>query len=272
MTSAIIERNLAVKNPKIHLPLALHHKAERYVDAASYLDELRLQGAEGHLARCPFCRREMMIVENDERLGLQFFHRQHFSSSPCPLTTSAVQPPVLFARGMPSIEVESRNRAAFIARWQAHFAVMADLVKSLSIERFVNLISVADVLNLWSYSELEQVDVPFILLVLAEVMTDESVGHEKVWVRFVFEGRIRSVSDLWAGPEMSAKLYRIQYKRQKNTRMPTARDIVVCAEVERSRVPLDSRAVSMSDSDEALFDALLETVELNLRNRQAASS
>ncbi|MFM0355484.1 hypothetical protein PQR12_18505 [Paraburkholderia nemoris] len=259
-----------MKNPKIHLQLALHHKEERYVDAASYLGELRSHGAEGQLARCPFCRREMMVVEDDEELGLQFFHRQHFSSSPCPLTTSAVQPPALFARGLPDIDIESRNRDAFIANWRLHFAVMVGQVNSLSIDRFVNLISVADVLHLWSYRDLDRNDIPFILLVLAEVMTDTTVGHEKMWVRFVFEGRIKTVSDLWAEPEMGAKLYRIQYRPHKNTRMPSARDIVVCAEVQRPALPLDSRAFSISDSDEALFERLLEAVELDLRNRNAA--
>ncbi|AJZ57076.1 hypothetical protein OI25_7735 [Paraburkholderia fungorum] len=239
------------------------------MDAASYHAELRLHGAEGQMARCPFCRREMMIVENEGEWGFQFFHRQHFSSSPCPLTTSAVQPPVLFARGLPDIDVESVNREAFIANWRSHFAVMVGQVNSLSVDRFVNLISVADVLHLWSYRDLDPNDIPFVLLVLAEVMTDTTVGHEKMWVRFVFEGRIKTVSDLRAEPEMSAKLYRIQYRPHKNTRMPNARDIVVCAEVERPLAPLDSCAVSISDSDEALFEKLMETVDLDLRSRHA---
>lgn len=260
-----------MKNGKIHLPHALHHQEERYIDAASYLEELQLRGGEGQMARCPFCRRRMMIVEDDDALGLQFFHRQYFSSSPCPLTTSTAQPPVLFTQGVPNLPVESRNRAAFVARWQAHFAVMTDQVKTLSIERFVNLIAVADVLHLWSYEELNQNDVPFILLALAEIMTDATVGHEKMWVRFVFEGRIRTVSDLRAEPEMRAKLYRIQYRARKNTRMPNARDVVVCAEVERPGVPLDLCMASSSGADEVLFETLLKTVELDMQNRRAMS-
>ncbi|MFM0215471.1 hypothetical protein [Paraburkholderia caledonica] len=261
-----------MKNPKIHLPLALHHREERYVDAASYLDELQLSGVEEQMARCPFCRRQMMTVEDDDELGLQFFHRQHFSSSPCPLTTSAVQPPVLFARGIPNLDVERHNRAAFLACWQTHFAVMTEQVKTLSIERFANLIAVADVLHLWSYKELEQKDIPFILLALAEAITDSTVAHEKMWVRFVFEGRIKAVSDLWAEPGMRAKLYRIQYRPRKNTTMPNARDIVICVEVERSSVSQDSRAVPVSEVDEALFERLLKRVDLDMQNRRATSS
>lgn len=242
------------------------------MDAASYLDELKLHDADGQMARCPFCRREMMIVEDVEEQGLQFFHRQHFSLSPCPLTTSNIQPPVLFAQGIRNIEVEGRNRDAFIANWRTHFAVMADQVKTLSVERFVNLISVADVLNLWSYGNLDMDDMPFILLVLAEVMTDMTVSHEKMWVRFVFEGRIKTVSDLWAEPEIRPKLYRIQYKRRNNTRMPNARDIVVCAEVDRGSLALNSRAISISHANEALFEPLLETIELYRGNRHGRLS
>lgn len=260
-----------MKNPKIYLLHALHDKEERYVDATSYLDELQLSGAEGQMARCPFCRRHMMTVEDDDELGLAFFHRNHFSSSPCPLTTSTVQPSVLFARGIPNFEVERHNRAAFLACWQTHFAEMTEQVKTLSVERFVNLIAVADVLHLWSYKELEQTDIPLILLALAETITDSTVAHEKMWVRFIFEGRIKAVSDLWAEPEVRAKLYRIQYRPRKNTRMPNARDIVVCVEVERSSVSQDSRAVPISEPDEALFERLLKEVDLYMQNRRATS-
>ncbi len=211
----------------------------------------------------------MMIVEENDELGLQFFHRQHFSSSPCPLTTSAVQPPVLFARGVCNVEVESRHRGAFTAQWRTHFAVVSEQVRTLTIERFVNLIAVADVLHLWSCTDLDLNDVPFILLALAEVMTDATVRHEKMWVRFVFEGRIKTVSDLWAEPKMRARLYRIQYTPHKNTRMPNARDIVVCVEVERSCTPADPRAVSISQADEALFERLRQLAELDMRHRRA---
>jgi hypothetical protein len=95
-----------------------------------------------------------MMVETDEEWGLQFFHRQHFSSSPCLLTSRDAQPPALFARGIPNREVESRNRADFLACWRSHFAVMADHFKKFSIGRCVNLVFVADVLHLWSFSEL----------------------------------------------------------------------------------------------------------------------
>ncbi|SEE92546.1 hypothetical protein SAMN02787142_5512 [Burkholderia sp. WP9] len=169
----------ALKIPKIHLSLAVHHQEERYVDAAPYLDELKLHDADGQMARCPFCRREMMIVEDVREQGLQFLHRQHFSLSPCPLTTSNIQPPVLFARGIRNIEVEGRNRDTFIANWRTYFAVMADQVKTLSVERFVNLVSIADALNLWSYSDLAMSDMPFILLVLAEVERSGLVLHTR---------------------------------------------------------------------------------------------
>ncbi|WP_407973365.1 hypothetical protein ACJ51O_38290 (plasmid) [Burkholderia pyrrocinia] len=227
------------------------------MDAVSYRHELKLQGADGQLARCPFCRRHVMTIEDDADVGLQFVHRQH-SASPCPFTTNSVQPQVLFAQGVRNIEVERRNRDAFIANWRSYFAVMVDQVRSLSIERFVNLISIADVLNLWSFHDLDCDDVPYILLVLAEVIADTTVGHEKMWVRFVFEGRIKTVSDLWAEPETRAKLYRIQYKRQKYTKLPTARDIVICTEVERAIGSQDRCAASVSAVEEALFQRLLE--------------
>lgn len=259
-------------NPKIYLPQALHILEERYVDVASHLKELRTLGRDGQPARCPFCRRAAMIVETDEELGLQFFHRQHFSSSPCLLTSRDVPPAVLFARGIPDAKVENQNRAAFLAQWRSHFAVMADQVRTLSIERFVNLVSAADVLHLWSYSDLNLNDVPYILLVLAELMADTTVAGEKMWVRFVFEGRIKSVSDLWAEPELKAKLYRIQYRPHKNTRMPIARHIAACVEVERTALPSDIFANSIFGSDEATLEELLQAGEYDVRGRRARLS
>jgi hypothetical protein len=223
-----------VRRYKIRLPLALHPSEERYIDAASYRQEVGAGSRQ--FARCPFCRREMMAVVDDGEEGLQFFHRQHLSSSPCPLTTNALQPDGLSVECPRDFEVERRNRGLFLAEWQSHLAVMAQQVPSISIERFVRLVSYADVLNLWSYEALEQRDIPFILLVLAEVIADVSAGHGKMWVRFVFEGRIKRLSDLWAQPELNTRLFRIRYKRLNGERMPTARDIVACEEVERPRI------------------------------------
>lgn len=255
-----------VKIPKVSLFEALHPLQERYIDAASYLEEVGRMGVEEQRARCPFCRRPTMIAQDNEDLGVLFFHRQHFSAFPCPLTTTAVQPPPLFARGIPNVAVESFNRAAFVSRWQIHFAVMAAQVRTLSIERFVNLIAVADALHLWSYEELKQNDVPFVLLALADAITDTTVAHQKMWLRFVFEGRIKTVRDLWAESEPPARLYRIQYRPRKNTRMPNASHIVLCVEVERSAVPEESPSASRSSADETLFERLLDRVDLEFRS------
>ena len=80
------------------------------------------------------------------------------------------------------------------------------------------------------------------------------------------------MSDLWAEPELKAKLYLVQYRPHKNTRMPVARHIAACVEVERTAIPSDNFANLIFDFDEAPLEELLQAGECDVRRRRAKLS
>ena len=244
---------------KTLLTQVLHPSADDYIDADRYLGEFGADATGKRRARCPLCLRHAMepVVEGGRALG--FSHRERATASACPLVTCSTQPSKLRMDHARNIAWHRQHRSAFLAQWQMHYRRMKEQVGSLTVDRLVSLIAYADVVNLWSHPALVLVDVPYVLLALGELFAEPGDPAAAYWVRFVFDGTVRCVDDLWRARSVAPRLYKISYKTETVGHMPVWRDIVSCDDVPfgATKVTLEARqdirphAARESASDEA---------------------
>lgn len=213
---------------KVVLTQALHPSADHYVDAGRYLGEFGADATGKRRARCPFCLKHAMelAIEGDPSSG--FVHRGRTTASLCPIVTQSPQSLTLRITHARNVAWHQQHRAAFIADWQTHFRRMKAQVPSLSINRLTSLIAYADVVSLWSHPNLALSDIPYLLLALGELIADRSDRVSTYWMRFVFDGTVRSVDDLWTPRTVAPRLYRIRYRTDTVGKLPIWRDIVAC--------------------------------------------
>ncbi len=188
----------------------------------------RYEPCGGLRPHCPVCFGELIPAAHDG--PARFRHASTHNDERCPLSTLSYQPDGMTVRRMRDVVREREQRGAFIANWQRHYQVMRRVAPFLTIRRFIYLIGYADVLNLWSYPALEQADLPYVLLVLAQFMRAGTIAGKPVWVRFCFDATVRDVGDLWthrgAHRGAQASLFRMLYGVPDDTPFPTSRQLI----------------------------------------------
>lgn len=211
----------------------------------------RMQGGAA-LARCPLCRGALSQVP-----GMPEYvrHKSARRAAQCVLSTARYQPDELAVNGSRNAVISAMNRRRFLEGWERHYLAMRVTWPPLSIARFTTVLSCADVLDLWSYPELREADVPAVLLVLAGFLrvpeedafvqprvtdlTDvtqvadvtERVGSEARWVRFWFGANVHDAADLWKPQDTPPALFRVDYRDAKSTPFPTGAHVLACTRV-----------------------------------------
>lgn len=208
---------------------------------------------------CPLCGGALTLNQR-RRGGRQYFrHRERAHEERCPLSTSSYQPAgmsIAHARD-PLAEVECRQR--FLRYWRRHYRLVRQTAPALTLRRFTELIEYADVMNLWSYARLDERDLPYVLVVLAEFMTVYDESGEATRERFWFDSSVRDVGDLWAAQRPArARLFRIVYREPPHTPFPTASDILHWEPVERIDRLKDMEGPGISRADVRAFDQFVE--------------
>jgi len=208
---------------------------------------------------CPLCGGPLTLNQR-RRAGRQYFrHDERADEERCPLSTSSYQPAgmsIAHARD-PLVEVESRQR--FLRYWRRHYRLVRQTAPALTLRRFTELIEYADVMNLWSYARLDERDLPYVLVVLAEFMTVYDESGEATRERFWFDSSVRDIGDLWAEQRPArARLFRIVYREPSHTPFPTAADILHWEAVERIDRLKDMEGPGISRADVRAFDQFVE--------------
>jgi hypothetical protein len=207
---------------------------------------------------CPVCLGELSVAADTGADARHLKHRFAQDEARCPLSTPSYQPEGLIISHIRDAEVERRHRKAFIDRWPYHYNEMKQLASSLTMQRFTRLVDYADVMNLWSYPNLDQRDLPCVLLALADFMIDHGRGP-LTWVRFCFDARVRDVGDLWAPGGREVQFFMMRYREPSATPFPTARQLQKWGALPRSTRFLDGPAPQLNAIDMQMFRRFLTT-------------
>jgi hypothetical protein len=211
---------------------------------------------------------EGVLVPEGRRHGHRYFrHERDADVERCPLTTSDYQ-----LAGMlvdhPRDEIEHEQRARFIEHWQRHYRAAKAAAPMLTMERFTHLIAYADVVNLWSCPQLDDRDLPYVLLVMAGFMTMHRKGGETTRERLWFEGSIRRAEDLWKpGRPTRARLFRIVYRDPVRTPFPVGTDILYWELMTQVSRMADTRASRVSGPEIQAFEWFIERHDAWRRDR-----
>ncbi|WP_323120590.1 hypothetical protein [Burkholderia alba] len=237
--------------------LDLHPLDERYVEAYAVGSGIAPNGLPASPC-CPLCLGELVPTPHQRRGHRYFMHRREADAARCPLSTASYQPPE-FAIGAtrPDPLVAADQRAQFFRNWKRHFQIARHHAPALTIERFTCLIDYADVMNLWSCAALDQRDLPYVLLVLAGFIATHRKGETTVWLRFWFDGRVRTGADLWRPGGPRAGFFRLQYRDPVHTPFPTGADIVRWERIEHIDRIVDLPASGVGPAETRAFDRFL---------------
>ena len=242
---------------KIMLTEVLHPSADTYLGAVEYVMQFGTDATGKRRARCPFCMRHAVEPQIEDGHANGFVHRERTTSSLCPLVTQSAQPLALRIAHERNATWHRRHRAAFIEQWAAHYRLMRDLVPTLTVDRLIGLVSYADVVSLWSHPALVSEQVAYVLLALGALIAEGGDTAHMNWVRFVFDGTVRSIDDLWTGRAVAPRLFRIRYRTESVSKPPMARDIIACDEVRFEALVADPHAHGVSVHELARFNAFV---------------
>jgi hypothetical protein len=207
-------------------------------------------------AWCPVCLGELAASPEKGADARHFKHRFAQDEARCPLSTASYQPDGLNISQARDGEVERHHRKAFVDLWSYHYAAMKQLAPSLTMQRFTRLVEYSDVLNLWSCRELEQRDLPYVLLALADFMIEHGRGP-LTWVRFCFDARVRELGDLWKPGGLDIQFFKMQYREPAATPFPTAKQLQSWEAVPRSAGFLDEPPPRLNVIDVQMFRRFL---------------
>ncbi|GLU35590.1 zinc ribbon domain-containing protein [Trinickia caryophylli] len=243
----------------------VHPLDERYV-AAYARDEVSGDG----LVRCPLCGAPL-VPSRRHRAGHRYYrHASGADDERCPLTTPSYQPEGI-AVGRPyDPEVGPVQRARFVRLWRRHYRMARASAPGLTLERFSELVALADVLNLWSYPSLDQRDLPYVLLAMAGFMAQRDERGEPVRVRFWFDWTVREVGQLWdAGRAAEPRLFRLVYRNPLHTPLPSGADLLHWEPVERAARLADIRTPVVARPELRAFARFLDESARERARREA---
>jgi hypothetical protein len=214
------------------MKIALHPLEPRRISPREYIAEFgskfdRIDDNER--ARCPACKHRLS-TPGEDRAGLITTFRHLPNKDHWCIFKNASD---FRYRLLPNSNLDpirgAQLRESFLQNWQKHFILMDWYAAYFDIVDFVERIQLADKEQLWSRPKLQEWEVPHILLVWQAVppaykKTGEVLRAE--WLRFWFDGRIRTIDDLWIRTEGDFLLTRACYNTDRNAKRPDADDLV----------------------------------------------
>jgi hypothetical protein len=241
--------------------------------------------ADDGFSRCPLC---FGAVEPAPGMTGFVRHKNTRRAAQCVLTTPHYQPDDLAVRRVTDPALSALNRRRFVESWEFHYALIMRMWPAVTIERFINMLALADVLGLWSYAGLREDDVAVVLLVLAgfirvrpgdELPVGAPPGAQPgtvaerpraiatSWVRFWFDSSVHDVGDLWMPRERPAELFRVDYREADATPFPTGNEVLRCERVAGAREAWAARF----DAPAPVIDASERHVFLSFASRTHGS-
>ncbi|CAB3643635.1 hypothetical protein LMG24238_00510 [Paraburkholderia sediminicola] len=236
---------------------ALHPEQDRLLTVEDYLREFSGDASVGApAARCPLCGEALHIVQSRGRKHVHYFSHADGALALCPLAADALPNPILITAQPPNIERERKQREAFSQHWRAHLQAMREQVPELSVVRFMRIVEHADVLHLWACPTLEQADVPYIFLALAEFIARTPGAPQSAWVRFWFDASVQSIADLRKPRPAPPRLFRLHYRSTRTSMFPGGRHLLGYAEVPMS-VDFLNESTRLMRSEVMTFETFL---------------
>lgn len=227
---------------------ALHPSKHQSITIDLYLLEFGRKPVIGNdlrpRARCPICRQILNDVAGKSESSTGHF--SHFQNSHyCPSKASAAEPYISLTPSNPNPKRALYLKQRFYAKWEWHYSQMCKLAAALSYQEFMALIKEANRLRIWEYSNLQEWELPYTLILTKDYPVHTStkikgIPLRKFWLRFWYDPSVQNLEDLWIKRTEEPKLFRASYTQPKShNQIPGLSDIVKISLVNRQNDFLD---------------------------------
>lgn len=228
--------------------IGLHPETLQKITAEDYSNRTgartveRLDGFKAADAICEFCRENIYLAGGSSDRVLHFRHRP---GGHCPTKIPAGRPYLELTPvdGDPTSGAHLRSDVR--RNWKRHFSALSNLVPFLSPEEFTSLLEIASERRVWDYRGLQEENVPYVLVLVADFPPWTSIKRNgrperKLWFRFMYRSQVQSISDLWIRPSERPVLYRTSFisPKHRNGR-PAYEDLQLSKPMDESLPPRD---------------------------------
>lgn len=104
-------------------------------------------------------------------------------------------------------------RAAFFRQWQRHWGYVRDIASYADIYTLIGFLRAVDRTRFWDQRHLEEWHLPYVFLSTCDFPppTGKAATFRTEWLRFRFDGRYRTLEDLWIHAEPDFGFLRLRY-------------------------------------------------------------
>jgi len=182
------------------MELAFHAGVGRNVSVNEFKDlegpklDHRSMPRQRALPNCLACGVSLHTIGEDVGTVVPTWGHDPSKGTYCPIKTSGGGRYEL----LPPTEVDAaagqRVRAAFFQTWKQSWGFIREVAPYADIYAFVRFLQRMDTLRLWEQRRLEAWHVPYMFLSTCDFPPSVS---RATWLRFRFDGRVRTLRDLW---------------------------------------------------------------------------
>jgi hypothetical protein len=120
-------------------------------------------------------------------------------------------------------------RQQVLDHWRQHWGHIQELMDVPDIHGFIGFIRWADKKQLWRHKGLCEWFIPYIYLSVCELpppTSPKALEKRGVWLRFWFDGRVRTVEDLWIRTTGDFRMMKASYSAPARGGSPTAKSLI----------------------------------------------
>ena len=194
---------------------AFHARVGRNVSVKEFkeLEGPKLDGRamprQRPLPICLACRVPLHTIGEDSGTVVPTWGHDPSKGTYCPIKTDGGGRYELLPPTERDVAAGERVRAQFFAHWMQHWGFIRAVAPYADIYVFVRFLKRMDSLGLWEQRHLEVWHVPYIFLSSCDFPPS---GGRMTWLRFRFDGRYRTIQDLWIRAEPGFHFLCLEYR------------------------------------------------------------
>jgi hypothetical protein len=166
----------------------------------------------------------------------------------CPIKTDGATKYELLPPTIADPLTGSALRRTFFSRWQQHWAYIRDIAPYADIFTFIGFLQGANRINFWEQRHLEEWHLPYVFLSTCDFPPPKgkASSYRSEWLRFRFDGRYRTLADLWIRAAPGFTFLRLKYRKPRRNFEPSLKHFIVAEPVPADPTWLDRPYKSVS--------------------------
>jgi len=183
--------------------------------------------------RCLACNVSLHTVSEDSSTTVPTWGHDPNKEIFCPIKSAGATRYEL----LPPIDADPltgiRLRTAFFAHWEQHWGFIRHVAPLADIFTLIGFLRAADHRRFWDQRHFEEWHLPYVFLATCDFPPPKgkAANRRAEWLRFRFDGRYRTLQDLWIRAAPGFNFLRLRYHAPVRKREPGPADFIVAEPV-----------------------------------------